>query len=306
MTFASTAVPAFKAPTPITLFRQPSAICPRPRSAHPAVSSSPSTPRHLSYISACAVGESPPPAPMPQLYDAWFPPSNEIAVQMRAAVTAALADGVYQMELKWPCVPNLEEKDFGTKNNYEFGKHVSRVLGMDGQSEYPLIKRYLGQFCDLYWVLEVAKLFPEHTVWAVFTDGISKEPAAGALGNVRLASMKKEGLPAVEEGDVVCVVDPRPTDVWVRGAKLQASPTSPLIFLNSQFNETYGLVGPRKGILKSVETVYFLKRITRGYAFRSYPGPWQAVLELPDCSCEGMWTLHRFLVRTLYLLCSFF
>jgi hypothetical protein len=59
---------------------------------------------------------------MPQLYDAWFPPKNELAVQMRAAVAAALADGKYQMELRWPCVPNLEEIKFGTKNNFEFGK----------------------------------------------------------------------------------------------------------------------------------------------------------------------------------------
>lgn len=67
---------------------------------------------------------------------------------------------------------------------------------------------------------------------------------------------------------------------------MQPSPESPLIFLNSQFNETYGLCGPRNGPLKGTEPVYVLRRVTRGYVFRSYPGKWQAVLECPDCSCE--------------------
>lgn len=59
-----------------------------------------------------------------------------------------------------------------------------------------------------------------------------------------------------------------------------------VVFLNSQFNETYGLTGPRRGIMKGTEAVYFLKRITRGYVFYSYPGPWKAYLEKPDMSVE--------------------
>jgi hypothetical protein len=161
---------------------------------------------------------------------------------------------------------------------------------MDGAKEYPLVKRYLGEFSDLYWVLELAKAFPDRTVWAVFLDGVAKAAAGPRLGGVRLASLSAGRLPDAKDGDVICCVDPRATDSWLAAAKLQPSPTSPLVFLNSQFNETYGLVGPREGALKDVETVYFLKRVTRGYAFRSYPGPWQAVLERPDCSCEVLQT----------------
>lgn len=229
---------------------------------------------------------------MPKLYDAWFPPTNEIAMQARAAVAAAIADGKYQMELKWPCVPNLEEIKFGTKINFEFGNHVARTLGMATPANYPLVKRYLGEFCDLYWVVELAKVFPDRTVWAVFQDGVSKEKATLPVPNVRLSSFRQGKEPTPAEGDVVVIVDPRMTDSWIAGAKLQASPESPLIFLNSQFNETYGLVGPRRRLLKDVETVYFLRRVTRGYAYRSYPHPWQAILELPDCSCEVLQTFH--------------
>ncbi len=110
---------------------------------------------------------------------------------------------------------------------------------------------------------------------------------------MRIASFKKGRLPKPAEGDVVIIVDPRPTEVWKKGEQLAGSRTSPLIFLNSQFNETYGLVGPRMGKLKDIETVYYLKRVTRGYAFRAYPHPWQAILELPDCSCEVLDTYEK-------------
>lgn len=194
----------------------------RPSRSHPRANPRSFPPR------ACTT----PQTPMPQLYSAWFPPSNELACQMRDSVTAALSASIYQMEIKWPCVPNLEEKDFGTKNNFEFGKHVAATLGMSAPEAYPLIKRYLGQFSDLYWVTQLAPLFPDVTVWAVFTDGITKDIAV-VPDNVRLTSLKAGAL-KTEEGDVVVIVDPRPTDVWKRGAKLQASSTSPLIFLNSQ------------------------------------------------------------------------
>lgn len=222
--------PAFASTLPLFLHTsalvppslRPSSAPSRPSRSHPCANPHSSPPR------ACAT----PPTPMPQLYSAWFPPSNELACQMRDSATEALSSSIYQMEIKWPCVPNLEEKDFGTKNNFEFGKHVAASLGMLAPEAYPLIKRYLGQFSDLYWVTQLAPLFPDVTVWAVFTDGITKDIAV-VPDNVRLTSLKAGAL-ATEKGDVVVIVDPRPTDVWKRGAKLQASPTSPLIFLNSQ------------------------------------------------------------------------
>jgi len=37
---------------------------------------------------------------------------------------------------------------------------------------------------------------------------------------------------------------------------------------------------------KGFEEVYYFKRISKGFIFRSYPGPWQALLEKPDSSVE--------------------
>lgn len=227
---------------------------------------------------------------IPKLYEAWFPPLNQLATQARAAVNKAHEAGLRKLELQWPVVPNLEEIAAGTLLNFEFGKHVSRDLGMDSQSDYPLIRRYLAQFCNLYWAKQVAQAdcFRDKVVWAISTDGVSKVRAERNLANVRMASIRGPASKGdIGADDVVIVMDPRGTDVWVKGCKLlpQGGDGS-VVFLNSQFNETYGLTGPRNGVLKGTEPVYYLKRITRGYVYRSYPNKWISYLENPDLSVE--------------------
>ncbi|CDF35649.1 unnamed protein product [Chondrus crispus] len=227
---------------------------------------------------------------MPKLYDAWFEPDHELASQACCAVDRAYSSGVRKMELQWPTVPNLEEIEAGTKLNFEFGKQVSRNLGMATQSDYPLIKRYLAQFCNLYWAKRIASCesFRDRTVWALSCDDVSKNRAEGYLENVRPGSVRnppKKG--EIGKDDVVMILDPRDTSAWVKGAKLlPQGGEGVVVFLNSQFNETYGLTGPRNGVLKGTEPVYFLKRVTRGYVFRSFPEPWLAYLEKPDMSVE--------------------
>lgn len=226
----------------------------------------------------------------PKLYDAWFGPDHQISNQMRGAIEQAYSAGIRSMELQWPVVPNLEEIAAGTLLNFEFGKQVAADLGMSAQADYPLIKRYLASFCNLYWVKNLAQATPfrDRTVWAVSCDGVSKTRAEDNIKNVRLTSMRNMSEEP-GENDVVVIVDPRGNDAWKKGMKLRPKGSDGvIIFLNSQFNESYGLVGPRRGPLKDIEAVYFLKRLTRGYAFFSYPGPWRACLEKPDLSIEEL------------------
>lgn len=205
---------------------------------------------------------------------------------MQAAITAAYDANHRYLELQWPTVPNLEEIAAGTKLNFEFGKHISQYLGMTSAADYMLIKRYLAQFANLYWTILVAECTPfkSRTVWAVFSDGVTKTSATARLQNVQLASMRRPPE-AIGEDDVVVIVDPRATEAWKRGLKMKPK-NGCVVFLNSQFNESYGLTGPRNGDLKHVEGVYFLKRVTRGYAFRAFPGAWRACLERPDLVVE--------------------
>lgn len=222
----------------------------------------------------------------PALYDAWFKPGLQLSEQARRAVEAAHRDGVTDMELQWPVVPNLEEIAAGTMLNMEFGKQVALDMGMAADSEYQLIKRYLSSFCNVWWGIELSKCscFQGRTVWIVSSDGVSRQ-AVKAPENIRFASLRNPPEGAGDD-DVIIVLDPRFNDGWKKAASFKR-PNGTLIFLNSQFNETYGLTGPRFGKLKSVVPVYFLKRVTRGFIFFSYEeGKWRACLENPDLSIE--------------------
>ena len=53
--------------------------------------------------------------------------------------------------------------------------------------------------------------------------------------------------------------------------------------MNNSFSTTYGL-GNKQGF----EEAYYLKRISKGWVFRAYPGPWEAYLEKPDGSLEKL------------------
>lgn len=63
---------------------------------------------------------------MPTLYDGWFPPSFELADQMRASIRAALDDGIYKMEVKWPCVRKLISPPRARPLNYSL--HTRRDI----------------------------------------------------------------------------------------------------------------------------------------------------------------------------------
>jgi hypothetical protein len=90
-------------------------------------------------------------------------------------------------------------------------------------------------------------------------------------------------------GDLSVVVNPGVEDQWRKALKFSA-PDSPLIYLNSiSGGWTYELGGP----IKEVEQVYYMKRVSKGWIFRSYPGPWQALVERPDGSVQVLETYEK-------------
>ena len=58
-------------------------------------------------------------------------------------------------------------------------------------------------------------------------------------------------------------------------------PGQPFVVMNNSYSTSYDL-GNRKGF----EEVYYLKRISKGFVFRAFPGNWEALLEKPDGSVE--------------------
>ena len=66
------------------------------------------------------------------------------------------------------------------------------------------------------------------------------------------------------------------------------SPGAPCIVMNNAYSTTYNL-GNKRGF----EEAYYLKRISKGWVYRSFPGPWQAYLEKPDGTVELMKSYNK-------------
>ncbi|GAB0494473.1 hypothetical protein MMPV_005767 [Pyropia vietnamensis] len=244
---------------------------------------------------------------LPVMYDAWFAPKGtppveggELATRARRAIIRALDAGVTRMEVCFPCVPNVEELAYGTALNQAFGFQVADTLGMrdDGRS-YRLVKTYLQSFANVYWVCALAPALLRQggsdgsvggggggdegggTVHALTTDSVVKEraAAAAAAASVRISSLRSRASLAVGPADAVVVVDPRATDTWrTAAAVVPPGDKTPLVALNASFTETYGLGGPLPDVF---EPVFYLKRVSKGWILREYPGPWEVWLETP-------------------------
>lgn len=93
--------------------------------------------------------------------------------------------------------------------------------------------------------------------------------------------MGKEARQNGKNGETIICINPGGEEKWDRVVSAHSSPGSPFIVLNNAFSTTYGL-----GNQRGYEEAYYVKRISKGWVYRSFPGPWQAMLEKPDGSLE--------------------
>lgn len=70
-------------------------------------------------------------------------------------------------------------------------------------------------------------------------------------------------------------------ETWQRLVSAHGQPNCPFVILNNSYSTSYDL-----GNQKNFEEVYYLKRISKGWVYRAYPGPWEAYLEKPDGTVE--------------------
>lgn len=78
-----------------------------------------------------------------------------------------------------------------------------------------------------------------------------------SMGSLRSTGTKKGALIAVNPGG---------EETWERIRASQGSP-SPFLILNNAYSTTYEL-----GNKQDYEEVYYLKRISKGWVFRAFPG----------------------------------
>ena len=80
------------------------------------------------------------------------------------------------------------------------------------------------------------------------------------------------------------LINPGPSDNWERAASAVTGGAGKgtVVVLNPAVNDSYG-VGTN---LRGWETAFVLKRISKGWIYRAFPGPWCAYLETPNGDTE--------------------
>jgi len=225
---------------------------------------------------------------MPKLYKCYF--DSQIAKQAATAVSKAVAAGKTKLEVNFPPVPNLDEVRFGTPLNQKFGKTVvAKDLSLPG-GYYPGsdIARQQVAFANMHWAKQIAGAVGGGWVGGKPVTVLSAEPVSydqikskGGMSKIGPLQLSRAAASSTTtSGGGACIaVNPGGEETWERIRN--AVNAKPFVVLNNAYSTTYGL-GNKAGY----EEAYYLKRISKGWIFRSFPGKWQAYLEKPDGSVE--------------------
>ena len=221
---------------------------------------------------------------IPKFYQSYF--DQQIAKQASTAVQRAIAAGNKKIEVNFPPVPNVDEVRFGTPLNQKFGKTiVAKDLNIKGGYKPGSdVSRQLIAFSNVYWAKKIASSVGGGVLGKPVSM-LSAEPvsydqiqSAGGLSQMGPLSLSRGGK--VKVGGPLIAVNPGGEETWDRIQSTFGS-ASPFVVLNNAYSTTYGL-GNKRGY----EEAYYLKRISKGWVFRVFPGPWRAYLEKPDGTCE--------------------
>lgn len=226
---------------------------------------------------------------IPILYKCYF--DSQIAKQAATAVSKAVVAGKTRIEVNFPPVPNLDEVRFGTLLNQKFGKTVVaadlKLLG--GYFPGSDISRQQVAFANAYWAKKLAATTgalsgfgkPGVTVLSAEPVTYSQITDKGAMANMAPLLVSRQTEATVSGACIV--INPGGEETWerIRTTYMKESNKSPFVVLNNAFSTMYGL-GNKRGY----EEAYYLKRISKGWVFRSFPGNWQAYLEKPDGMLE--------------------
>lgn len=224
---------------------------------------------------------------LPALYQGYF--DGQIAKQAATAVSKAVAAGKTRIEVSFPPVPNVEEVRFGTPLNQKFGRTVvARELRLPG-GYFPGsdIARQQVAFANLYWAKKIAGAVggvgrPGVTVLSAEPVTFKQIKSRGGISRMAPLSVRQQREQPIVANGACIAVNPGGEETWerIRTAYVRGD-KNPFVVLNNAFSTMYGL-GNKRGY----EEAYCLKRISKGWVFRSFPGPWQAYLEKPDGTVE--------------------
>lgn len=224
---------------------------------------------------------------MPKLYDGWL--NDQIAKQASTGVANAIAAGYDKIEVQFPPVPNVDEVKFGTPLNKLFG---TKVVGKDlkvpgGYAAGSNLSRELIAFSNIYWAKKIASavkggLMGNKCVVCLTTEPVSFKEIKNTGDVTRVgAVMSPQARKESRNNEAVICVNPGGEERWDSLVSAHTQPGQPFVVLNNAYSTTYDL-GNKRGY----EEAYYLKRISKGWVFRIFPGPWEAYIEKPDGSVE--------------------
>lgn len=173
-----------------------------------------------------------------------------------------------------------------TPLNQKFGKTVvAKDLSVKGGYKPGSdIARQQLSYANIYWAKQIAGavgggLVGGKPVTVLSADPIDFRNIQSKGGISRLGQLRsRDASPA----DACIAVNPGGEETWDRlRTTVTKNNKTPFVVLNNAYSTTYGL-----GNKKNYEEAYYLKRVTKGWIYRAYPGPWKAYLEKPDGSME--------------------
>jgi len=226
---------------------------------------------------------------MPKMYGGYF--DDQIAKQASSAISKAISAGKKNMEVQFPPVPNVEEAKFGTPLNQKFTTTVVardlKALSKPGSN----LSRNIIAYSNVYWAKKLAgavkggalggKPVAVLTAEQVNFEDVKSMGDLSRSGKVFQDKARREG----RGNEAVIAINPGGEETWDRLVSAHGQPGCPFVVLNNAYSTSYDL-GNKRGF----EEVYYLKRISRGFVFRAFPGNWEALLEKPDGSVEVLKT----------------
>lgn len=149
------------------------------------------------------------------------------------------------------------------------------------------VSRQLVGYSNIFWSKKIAATLGGGILGGKPVCVLTPEPVdfreIGSMGSIsrRGQPMSLEARKEGRNGECIICVNPGGEETWNKLVSAHCSPNAPFVVLNNAYSTTYDL-GNKSGF----EEAYYLKRISKGWVFRSFPGPWQALLEKPNGECE--------------------
>lgn len=187
--------------------------------------------------------------------------------------------------MNFPPVPNVEEVRFGTPLNQKFGtKVVARDLKITGgYKPGSELSRQLIAYSNIYWAKKLAGAAKGSKCVGVITSEPVIFSSVKGMGGLSRSGkvMSEQARQGARDKECVICVNPGGEETWDRLVAAHTTPSGTFVVLNNAYSTSYDL-GNKRGY----EEAYYLKRISKGWVYRSFPGNWEAYIEKPDGSCE--------------------